>query len=69
MRPTGASTLTSVTKKRSAKALAQRHDRAYAEFEAITRKLSKTPQPDIDAASAELRQRIRDSAGDDPPIG
>ncbi|MGO9875701.1 MAG: hypothetical protein ACLPVY_18100 [Acidimicrobiia bacterium] len=34
-------------KKRSAKALAQHHDRTFAEFEARTRKLVKQPTPQI----------------------
>jgi len=41
-----------VGKKRSAKALAQRHDRAFAEFEARTAKLVKFPAPHIDAERA-----------------
>jgi len=36
-----------VSKKRSAKALAQRHDRAFAEFEARTRKLVTAQAPQI----------------------
>jgi hypothetical protein len=46
-----------VKKKRSAKASVQRDDRAFAEFEALTRKLVKQPTSQIDAQPADAKAK------------
>jgi hypothetical protein len=44
-------------KKRSAKAMSQRADRAYAEFEALTRKLAQKPKRDLDSEQASAEKK------------